>query len=71
MKGDLIVIVEVLPNWSWSTYTTGHIGLVREIRANTINSRDPIYEIFFFHSRQTHPVLKSFMKPLDESDEKR
>ena len=69
--GDLIIIVEVLPDWSWSTYTTGHIGLVRKVRIGTIDSRDPIYEVFFFHSSKTHPVLRSFMKLLSESDEKR
>tara|TARA_R110002153_G_scaffold18011_1_gene62785 strand:- start:1478 stop:1696 length:219 start_codon:yes stop_codon:yes gene_type:complete len=69
--GDLIIIVESLPDWSWSTYTTGHVGLVRKVRIGTIDSRDPIYEVFFFHSSKTHPVLGSFMKLLSESDEKR
>jgi|TARA_R110001632_G_scaffold67248_2_gene157964 hypothetical protein len=69
--GDLIIIVESLPDWSWSTYTTGHIGLIIDIRVGTIDARDPIYEIFFFHSQATHPVLMSFMKLLSELDEKR
>ena len=71
MRGDLVVIVESLPDWSWLTYTTGHIGIVRKIRGNIIDSRDPIYEIFFLHSSQTYPVPKSFMRLLSELDEKR
>ncbi len=59
--GDLIIIVESLPDWSWLIYTTGHIGLVTKV----------IYEIFFFHNNQTHPVLRSFMKLLSELDEER
>jgi hypothetical protein len=70
-KGDLVIIVESLPHWSWSTYTTGHIGLVRNVRIGTIDSRDPIYEVFFLHNSKTHPVLKSFMKLLSELDERR
>tara|TARA_R110001599_G_scaffold230906_1_gene430212 strand:- start:1632 stop:1850 length:219 start_codon:yes stop_codon:yes gene_type:complete len=69
--GDLIIIVESLPGWSWSTYTTGHIGMVVKMRITTVDSRDPIYEIFFFHSEDIHPVLRSFMRLLSESDEKR
>ena len=69
--GDLIIIVESLPDWSWSTYATGHIGLIVDIRVATVDARDPIYEIFFFHNQATHPVLMSFMKLLSELDEKR
>jgi len=69
--GDLIIIVESLPDWSWLIYTTGHIGLVTKVRTGTVDARDPIYEIFFFHNNQTHPVLRSFMKLLSELDEER
>jgi len=70
-SGDLIIIVESLPDWSWSTYTTGHIGLVVKVRLGTINSRDPVCEIFFLHSQAIHPVLQSFTKLLSDLDEER
>ncbi len=69
--GDLIIIVESLPDWSWSTYTTGHTGLIVKERHGTLHSRDPIYEIFFFHNQLVFPVLRSFMTLLSEADEKR
>ena len=33
-KGDLIIVVESLPDWYWLTYTTGHVGMITKKRTN-------------------------------------
>ena len=31
-KGDLVVVIEPMPNWSWLKYHTGDLGIVLDIR---------------------------------------
>lgn len=69
--GDLIIIVEKLPDWYWLTYTTGHIGIIVTARLNVLDSSDMLYDVFFFHSQKKHPVPLSFMRLLSELDEER
>ena len=38
--GDLVIVVESLPDWYWLTYTTGHIGIIRKTRVNVNTSID-------------------------------
>lgn len=69
--GDLVIVVESLPDWYWLTYTTGHIGIIRKTRVNVVDSIDPICEVFFFHSEEVHPVPEHFIRLLSEINEGR
>ncbi len=69
--GDLVIVVESLPDWYWLTYTTGHIGIIRKTRVNVVDSIDPICEVFFFHNEEVHPVPTSFIRKLDDLNESR
>ena len=62
--GDLVIVVESLPDWHWLTYTTGHVGIFMKVRGTTIGASDPVCEIFFFHSEEVHPVPTSFLRSL-------
>ncbi len=69
--GDLVIVVESLPDWYWLTYTTGHVGIIRKRRTNAIDAIDPICEVFFFHNEEVHPVPLSFIRKLDDINEGR
>lgn len=69
--GDIIIVVESLPDWYWLTYTTGHIGIIIKKRANIIGTIDPICEVFFVHNEEVHPVPERFIKLLSEINESR
>lgn len=71
IEGDLIIVVESLPDWYWLNWTTGHIGVIVKKRANVINTRTPICEVFFFHNEEIHPVPEHFMRTLVEINEGR
>lgn len=68
-EGDLIIVVESLPDWYWLTYTTGHVGIVIKKRTNIIDTNYPICEVFFFHSEEAHPVPEHFIRLLSEINE--
>jgi len=69
--GDLIIVVESLPDWHWLTYTTGHIGIFMRIRDTTLDATDPVCEIFFIHNEEIHPVPSSFIRTLSAIHEAR
>ena len=68
-EGDLIIVVESLPDWYWLTYTTGHIGIIIQKRTNVIDTNYPICEVFFIHSEEVHPVPEHFIRLLSEINE--
>lgn len=70
-EGDLIIVVESLPDWYWLTWTTGHIGIITKKRRNAINTINPICEVFFIHSEEIHPVPEHFIRLLSEINEGR
>ena len=67
-EGDLVIVVESLPDWYWLTYTTGHIGIITKKRTNVI---DTTVEVFFFHNEEIHPVPENFIRLLSELNEGR
>jgi len=67
--GDLIIVIESLPDWYWLTYTTGHVGIILKKRTNVVNATNPICEVFFFHSEEVHPVPEHFIRTLGEINE--
>lgn len=69
--GDLVIVVESLPDWHWLTYTTGHIGIFMKVRGNPIGARDPVCEVFFIHTEEIHPVPSSFLRTLSAVNEGR
>lgn len=69
--GDIIIVVESLPDWYWLTYTTGHIGIIIKKRKNVIDTNYPICEVFFFHNEEIHPVPEHFIRLLSEINEGR
>ena len=71
IEGDLIIVVESLPDWYWLTWTTGHVGIVVKKRRNVINPINPIVEVFFFHNEEIHPVPEHFIRLLSEINEGR
>ena len=68
-EGDLVIVVESLPDWYWLTYMTGHVGIITKKRRNVINSTFPICEVFFIHSEEIHPVPENFIRLLSEISE--
>lgn len=64
--GDLIVIIEDLPNWDWLDYRTGDIGIVMKIRPEYLNFT--IVEVRLIRTGEKHPIPKHFIKKLKETE---
>lgn len=64
--GDLIAIVEKMPDWSWIDYHTGDIAIVIAIRPAYLDFT--IIEVVFIKNGKKHSVPLHFTKALKEKE---
>lgn len=63
-EGDLVIVVEPLPDWNWLDYSLGSIGIIIRDRSIGRSSIDAILEVYFFETQVKVPVPKQFLSTL-------
>ena len=58
-KGDLVIVIEPMPNWSWLNYHTGDLGIIMGLRDYKYNFR--VVEVYFFNSGIVEKVPDHFL----------
>ncbi len=65
-KGDLVVVVEPMPNWSWLNYHTGDLGIVLDIRDYKYGFK--VTKIYFFRTDAFEKVPDHFLSRIDNGE---
>ena len=65
-EGDLVIVVEPMPNWSWLNYHTGDIGIVVKLENYQYGFR--IVCVYFFESSEIEKVPDHFLLRIDNGD---
>lgn len=68
-KGDLVIVLEKMPNWDWLPYCEGDIGFVVE-KLSFFKSM-PCVKVYFFKSQKAEAVPEEYLMILEKVDEDR
>ena len=58
-KGDLVIVIEPMPNWSWMKYHTGDLGIILDLRDYQYGFR--VTSVYFFKSGVVEKVPDHFL----------
>ena len=58
-KGDLVIVIEPMPNWSWLNYHTGDLGIVMDLRDYKYEFK--VTTVFFFKTEAIEKVPDYFL----------
>ncbi len=65
-EGDLVIVIEPMPNWSWLNYHTGDLGIIVRLRNYKYNFR--VVEVYFFKSGNIEKVPDHFLSGVPNGD---
>ena len=65
-EGDLVIVVEPMPNWSWLNYHTGDLGIVVKLREYKHSFR--IIDVYFIKSGNIEKVPDHFLSGVVNRD---
>tara|TARA_A100001515_G_C4583436_1_gene213703 strand:+ start:1870 stop:2085 length:216 start_codon:yes stop_codon:yes gene_type:complete len=65
-KGDLVIVIEPLPNWSWLKYHTGDLGFVLDLRDYEYGFR--VTTVYFFRTGEFEKVPDHFLSRIDNGN---
>lgn len=64
-KGDLVVIIEELPNWNWLSYRTGDMGVLMEIRDYGPLYEFKIFRVFLLKTERIESIPEHFLASVE------
>ena len=65
-KGDLVVVIEPMPNWSWLKYHTGDLGFVLDIKDYEYGFR--VTTVYFFRTGAFEKVPDHFLARIEDGN---
>ena len=65
-EGDLVIVVEPMPTWSWLNYHTGDLGIILKLKEYKHGFR--IVEVYFFMSGNVEKVPDHFLSRVFDGD---
>jgi hypothetical protein len=66
VKGDMVIVIEDLPAWSWLKYHTGDIGIIIDLKDYQYGFR--VTTIYFFISGATEKVPDHFLSRVSDGE---